>query len=42
MFTELSTLIIPAELKYTGALFVMIVILLFRPQGLFNRAERVG
>jgi branched-subunit amino acid ABC-type transport system permease component len=42
LFTELSTLIIPAELKYTGALFVMIIILLFRPQGLFNRAQRVG
>lgn len=42
MFTELSTLFIPAELKYTGALFVMIVILLFRPTGLLNRAQRVG
>jgi neutral amino acid transport system permease protein len=42
LFTELSTLFIPAELKYTGALFIMIVILLFRPQGLFNRAQRVG
>jgi neutral amino acid transport system permease protein len=42
LFTELSTLFIPAELKYTGALFVMIIILLFRPQGLFNRAQRVG
>jgi branched-subunit amino acid ABC-type transport system permease component len=42
IFTELSTLVIPAELKYTGALFVMIIILLFRPQGLFNRAQRVG
>ncbi len=42
LFTELSTLFIPAELKYTGALFLMIIILLFRPQGLFNRAQRVG
>jgi branched-subunit amino acid ABC-type transport system permease component len=42
LFTELSTLVIPAELKYTGALLVMIIILLFRPQGLFNRAQRVG
>ena len=42
LFTELSTLIIPAELKYTGALFLMIIILMFRPQGLFNRAQRVG
>jgi neutral amino acid transport system permease protein len=42
LFTELSTLVVPAELKYTGALFVMIIILLFWPQGLFNRAQRVG
>ncbi|HEX2175393.1 MAG TPA: branched-chain amino acid ABC transporter permease [Nocardioidaceae bacterium] len=42
LFTELSTLFIPAELKYTGALFVMIVILLFRPQGIMGRAQRVG
>ncbi len=42
LFTELSTLFIPPELKYTGALFLMIIILLFRPQGLFNRAQRVG
>ena len=42
MFTELSTLVLPPELKYTSALFVMILILLFRPQGLLNRAQRVG
>jgi neutral amino acid transport system permease protein len=42
IFTELSTLVLPAELKYTSALFVMILILLFRPQGLLNRAQRVG
>jgi neutral amino acid transport system permease protein len=42
IFTELSTLVLPPELKYTSALFVMILILLFRPQGLLNRAQRVG
>jgi len=42
LFTELSTLVLPPELKYTSALFVMILILLFRPQGLLNRAQRVG
>jgi branched-chain amino acid transport system permease protein len=42
LFTELSTLVLPAELKYTSALFVMILILLFRPQGILNRAQRVG
>jgi branched-chain amino acid transport system permease protein len=39
---QLSTLIIPTELKYVGALFVLIIILLVRPQGILGRKERVG
>ncbi|HSS68264.1 MAG TPA: branched-chain amino acid ABC transporter permease [Nocardioidaceae bacterium] len=39
---EVSTLIVPAELKFVGALGVLIVVLLFRPQGLLGRPERVG
>ena len=42
LLIELSTLIIPSEMKYIGALLLLIVILLFRPQGIFGRAERVG
>ena len=42
LFIELSTLIIPSELNFAGALAVLIVVLLFRPQGLLGRAERVG
>jgi branched-subunit amino acid ABC-type transport system permease component len=42
VFTEVSTLVVPAELKYVGALGVLIVVLLIRPQGLLGRAERVG
>ena len=34
--------IIPAELKFVGALVVLIAVLLVRPQGLLGRAERVG
>jgi branched-chain amino acid transport system permease protein len=37
-----STLVIPAELKFVGALVVLILVLLVRPQGLLGRAERVG
>jgi neutral amino acid transport system permease protein len=40
--TFMSTLIIPPELKNVGALFVMILILLVRPQGIFGRPERLG
>lgn len=39
---ETSALFIPSDLKYVGALVVMIVILLFRPQGILGRKERVG
>jgi branched-subunit amino acid ABC-type transport system permease component len=39
---EESTLVIAAELKFVGALVVLIVVLLIRPQGLLGRAERVG
>jgi branched-chain amino acid transport system permease protein len=42
ILTEMSTLIIPAELKYVGALAILIVILLVRPQGILGRAQRVG
>jgi len=39
---QLSTLVIPAELKNIPALLVLALILLVRPQGILGRAERVG
>ena len=42
LFVEVSTIFVPAELKFVGALVVLIIVLLFRPQGLLGRAERVG
>jgi neutral amino acid transport system permease protein len=42
LFVELSTLVIPSDLKYAGALTLLIVVLLVRPQGLLGRAQRVG
>jgi branched-chain amino acid transport system permease protein len=39
---QLSTLIVPTELKTGAALLLMIVLLLVRPQGLLGRPERVG
>jgi neutral amino acid transport system permease protein len=41
-FVEVSTLFIPAEMKYVGALAMLIIVLLIRPQGLLGRAQRVG
>jgi branched-subunit amino acid ABC-type transport system permease component len=42
LFTELTTLFVPAEFKFVGALLVLILVLLVRPQGLLGRAQRVG
>jgi branched-chain amino acid transport system permease protein len=42
MFISVSTLWIPIELKNVGALAILIVILLVRPQGILGRAQRVG
>lgn len=39
---NLSTLFIDAELKNMVALLVLVLILLFRPQGILGRPERVG
>lgn len=39
---QVSTLFIPTEMKTVGALAIMIIILLIRPQGLLGRRERVG
>lgn len=42
LFISVSTLWIPVELKNVGALGILIVILLVRPQGILGRAQRVG
>ena len=42
IFIQLSTLVIPSELKFVGALVVLILILLVRPQGIMGSKERVG
>jgi neutral amino acid transport system permease protein len=42
VLVEVSTLWIPSDLKYVGALGLLVVILLVRPQGLLGRKERIG
>ncbi|MBG0829600.1 branched-chain amino acid ABC transporter permease [Planomonospora sp. ID67723] len=42
LFVQVSTLWIPPELKSVGALGVLIIVLLFRPQGILGRRERIG
>lgn len=42
LFVQLSTLFVAPELKNVGALVILIVILLVRPQGILGQSERVG
>jgi Branched-chain amino acid ABC-type transport system, permease components len=42
LFIQVSTLWVPTEMKTVGALLVLILIMLFRPQGILGRRERIG
>ncbi|WP_300766180.1 carboxypeptidase regulatory-like domain-containing protein [uncultured Bifidobacterium sp.] len=39
---DMSSLIIPNDMRYASALAILIIVLLFRPQGLFGKRQRVG
>lgn len=39
---ELSTLVLPADLKYASALVILILVLLVRPQGVLGKKQRIG
>ncbi|MBM3827074.1 MAG: branched-chain amino acid ABC transporter permease [Actinobacteria bacterium] len=42
IMVEVASLAVPTELKATPALLVLILVLLFRPQGILGKAQRVG
>lgn len=42
MVVEMTNIWLPGDLKYATALFILILILLVRPQGLFGNKERIG
>ena len=42
LMVEMSSLVLPPEIKYVTALVVLILVLLIRPQGILGRAQRVG
>lgn len=42
LVAEMSSLVIPSDMRYAGALLILIFVLLVRPQGLLGRAERIG
>ena len=39
---DMSSLIIPDDMRYASALAILIIVLLIRPQGIFGKAQRVG
>ncbi len=42
LVVELSNLVIQSDLRYASALVILILVLLFRPQGILGRRERIG
>ncbi|MEY4993396.1 MAG: hypothetical protein RIS82_518 [Actinomycetota bacterium] len=42
MVVELSTLVLPADLKYAASLLILIVVLMVRPQGVLGKKQRIG
>jgi branched-chain amino acid transport system permease protein len=42
VFIQTSTIIIPSDMKNVGALLMLVIVLLVRPQGLLGRPERIG
>ncbi|MFC7406770.1 branched-chain amino acid ABC transporter permease [Georgenia alba] len=42
LVVELSTLVIPQDMRYASAMVILILVLLVRPQGILGRAERIG
>ena len=42
VFVQMSTLVVPNDVKYVGGLLLLIVILIVRPQGILGSRVRVG
>jgi neutral amino acid transport system permease protein len=42
VFVQMSTLVIPDDIKYVGGLLLLIVILVIRPQGILGSRARIG
>ena len=42
VLVEVSSLVVPTELKAAPALLILILVLLLKPQGILGRAQRVG
>jgi branched-chain amino acid transport system permease protein len=42
LVVQLSSIVLSSDLRYASALLILILVLVFRPQGILGRRERVG
>ncbi|MGN6743376.1 MAG: ABC transporter permease subunit, partial [Amnibacterium sp.] len=42
LVVQLSSIVLSSDLRYASALLILILVLIFRPQGILGRRERVG
>jgi branched-chain amino acid transport system permease protein len=42
LVSEMASLVVPSDLRFAGALLILIIVLLVRPQGILGRRERIG
>jgi branched-chain amino acid transport system permease protein len=42
LVVELSSLVLPSDLKYAASLIILILVLLVRPQGVLGKKQRIG
>lgn len=40
--SEMASLVVPSDLRYAGALLILVLVLLVRPQGILGRRDRIG
>ena len=42
LVSEMASLVMPSDMRYAGALLILVLVLLVRPQGILGRQDRVG
>jgi branched-chain amino acid transport system permease protein len=40
--SEMASLVVPSDMRYAGALLILVLVLLVRPQGILGRRDRIG
>jgi branched-chain amino acid transport system permease protein len=42
LVSEMASLVVPSDMRYAGALLILVLVLLVRPQGILGRRDRIG